>query len=99
MSIKQIGQQLNAYECIQLLDKIAEYRVANIKRDEKNSDNLIVCMKNPFEESYRSVPISDCAKMLASDLNAQTFLREQLKQKGVELVEFADIQQALAAYL
>ena len=40
MSIKQIGQQLNAYECIQLLDKIAEYRVANIKRDEKNSDNL-----------------------------------------------------------
>lgn len=97
MCIKKIGQPLDEYECIQLLDKAAEYGIA-VRRDEKNSDNLIVACKNPFTSGYMSVPITDCAIALAKDLEGQTHIREQLRSHGVELESFGELRQALACY-
>lgn len=94
MIIKQIGQRLNIYECIQLLDKVAEYGI--IKRDDRNGENLKVFRGTAFGGgSWISVPIIDCAAALANDLNGQTFLRERLKNYGVELVMFSELEQAL----
>lgn len=92
MKRKLIGEQLDVNECIQLLDKAAEYGV--VQRDLQKSENIVVYMRNPSEEGYQSISMSDCAKMLARDLNGQTYIRERLKAKGIELIEFAELAEA-----
>ena len=91
MKIKPIGVQLDVNECEQLLNVVADNHVAEIRRDEKNSDNLIVYVRNMFNEGYQSMPIADCAKMLSRDMTGQTYIRNRLKEKGIELVEFEEL--------
>jgi len=95
MVLKMIGQQLDCFECIQLLDKAVEYGL--FKRDENNESNLKVYYKSLFFEGWQSIPIIECAVALANDINGQTYIRERLKEKGVELVKFAELQKLFAS--
>lgn len=92
MIIKSIGQKLDFYECIQLLDKAAEYGIV-----ERIGDSLKVYCKTAFGEGWEMISITDCAEILANDIDGQTYYREALKQQGVELSEFSELKTLLCA--
>ncbi len=93
MITKQIGEQLNYYECLQLLDKAAEYGI--IKR--AGDDLLMMYCETEFGADWFPIPMTACANKLASDINGQTYYREALKRKGIELLHFCDLKSLLCA--
>lgn len=93
MIIKHIGQKLDFYECIQLLDKAAEYGIV-----ERIGDSCLkMYCKTMWGEGWNAVPLTACAEVLAEDIDGQTYYREALKQKGVELSEFCELKTLLCA--
>ncbi len=92
MITKRIGEKLDYYECLQLLDKAAEYGI--IKRV---GDNLLMYCKTMWGEGWQEVSLTACADVLASDIDGQTYYREALRRKGVELYEFCELKSLLCA--
>lgn len=90
MKVKEIGQRLDVFECIQLLDKAVEYGL--YKRDKKNEDNIKIYRQGI---GWCSAPITDCAYELSFDLNGQTYIRKNLALLGVEFNSFLEFQKAV----
>lgn len=87
MKIKEIGQRLDAFECVQLLDKAMEYGIY-----ERDDDNIKVYR---CDIGWCSIPVTVCANELSLDLSGQTFIRERLKMLGVELNSFLEYQSVI----
>lgn len=92
MITKEIGERLNYYECLQLLDKAAEYGI--IRRIE---DDLLMYRKTMWSEGWERIPLTACADALASDINGQTYYREALRKRGVEMSQFCELKSLLYA--
>lgn len=78
------GERLTFYECIQLLDKLAECDI--LMRDPNNKNNLITFRSadelNP--EGFYTQAVIDVAQELYEDIEGQKFLIDELKTKDAD---------------
>ena len=77
-------EKLTFYECIQLIDKLADCNI--IQRDPNNANNVITYRSadelNP--EGWYSQNVYEVAQELYENRDNQVFLLETLKEKGID---------------
>lgn len=83
---KPMDEPLIMYECMQLLDTLAENNI--IHRDPDNPNNILVYMEaddlNP--EGWYSQNLMSAAQDLLDDIEGQQLLRRELESRNIDMV-------------